>query len=127
MIITEEEGKRPPPKDMPAPSDRGITRGPKIELDADDKAALSAPIHLRLKFKTFGSSAIDLSALQATYIREPAVDLTTRLKPFAQPTGIDVPDAQLPPGDHYIQISIKDSDGRTVTKVFKLKIADTPS
>lgn len=123
VIITEDEGKLPPPKQMPVPSDRGITRGPKIELDADDKAVLRAPVHLKLKFKTFGGSAIDLSALQATYIKEPVVDLTARLKPFTQQTGIDIPDAELPPGEHYIQIGIKDSDGRAVTKIFKLKIA----
>jgi hypothetical protein len=123
VIITEEEGKLPPPKEMPAPSDRGITRGPKIELDADDKTVLRAPLHLKLKFKTFGGSAIDLGAFQATYIKEPAVDLTARLKPFAQQTGIDIPDAQLPPGEHFIQLGIKDSDGRAVTKIFKLKVA----
>ena len=80
-------------------------------------------VHLKLKFKTFGGSAIDLGAFQATYIKEPAVDLTARLKPFAQQTGIDIPDAQLPPGEHFIQLGIKDSDGRAVTKIFKLKVA----
>ena len=107
----------------PPPSDRGITRGPKIELDADDKTVLRAPLHLKLKFKTFGGSAIDLGAFQATYIKEPAVDLTARLKPFAQQTGIDIPYAQLPPGEHFVQLGIKDLDGRAVTKIFKLKVA----
>ena len=88
-----------------------------------DEAVLRAPLHLKLKFKTFGGSAIDLGAFQATYIKEPAVDLTARLKPFAQQTGIDIPDAQLPPGEHFIQLGIKDSDGRAVTKIFKLKVA----
>ena len=96
---------------------------PKIELDADDKTLLRAPLHLKLKFKTFGGSAIDLATFQATYIKQPAVDLTARLKPFAQQTGIDIPDAQLPPGEHFIQLGIKDSDGRAVTKIFKLKVA----
>jgi hypothetical protein len=123
VIITEEEGKLPPPKETPTPSDRGITRGPKIELDADDKAVLRAPVHLKLKFRTFGGSAIDIGALHAIYLKESTVDLTNRLKPFVKQTGIDIPDAQLPPGEHYIQISIKDSDGRAVTKIFKLKIA----
>ena len=115
VIITEEEGKLPPPKEMPLPSDRGITRGPKIELDADDKAVLRAPLHLKPKFRTPGGSAIDLGTFQATCIKEPAVDLTTRLKPFAQQTGIDIPDAILPPGEHFIQVGIKDSRRRAVT------------
>jgi hypothetical protein len=122
VIITEEEGKLPLPKEMPVPSDRGITRGPKIELDADDKAVMRAPLRLKLKFRTFGGSAIDLGTFQASYIKDPAVDLTTRLRPFAQQTGIDIPDAQFPPGEHFIQVGIKDSDGRAVTKVFKLKV-----
>jgi len=122
VIVTEEEAKLPPPKEMPPPSDRGITRGPKIELDQDDKAALQAPMHLKVKFKTFGGSAIDLGAFWATYIKNPTVDLTSRIRPFAQQSGIDIPDAQLPPGEHFIQFGIKDSEGRTVSKIIKLKV-----
>jgi hypothetical protein len=44
------------------------------------------------------------------------------MKPFAKPTGIDIPDAQLPPGEHFIQVGVKDSDGRAVSKIFKLKV-----
>lgn len=121
VLVTEAEGKLPLPKEIPPPSDRGITRGPKIELE-QDKAALRAPLHLKLKFKTFGGSAIDLGAMNATYIKDPAVDLTSRIKPFAQQTGIDIPDAQLPPGEHLIRFSIKDSEGRATSKIIKLKI-----
>jgi len=122
VIVTEEEAKLPPPKEMPPPSDRGITRGPKIELDQDDKAALQAPMHLKVNFKTYGGSAIDLGAFWATYIKNPTVDLTSRIRPFAQQSGIDIPDAQLPPGEHFIQFGIKDSEGRAVSKIFKLKV-----
>ena len=122
VIVTEEEAKLPPPKEMPPPSDRGITRGPKIELDMEDKAALHAPMHLKLKFRTFGGSAIDLDAFRATYIKNPTVDLTPRIRPFTQQSGIDIPDAQLPPGEHFIQFGIKDSEGRAFSKIIKLKV-----
>jgi hypothetical protein len=121
ILVTEAEAKLPLPKEIPPPSDRGITRGPKIEIE-EDKAGHRAPLHLKLTFKTFGGSAIDLGAINATYIKDPTVDLTPRIKPFAQPTGIDIPDAQLPPGEHLIRISIKDSEGRAVSKIVKLKI-----
>lgn len=121
VLITEAEAKLPLPKEVPPPSDRGITRGPKIELE-EDKAPHRAPLHLKVKFKTFGGSAIDLGAMSATYIKDPTVDLTSRIKPFAQQSGIDIPDAQLPPGEHLIQFSIKDSDGRAVSRIIKLKI-----
>ena len=122
VIVTEEEAKLPAPKETPPPSDRGITRGPKIELDEEDKASLHAPLHLKLKFKTFGGAAIDLGAFQATYMKDPTVDLTPRIRPFAQPSGIDIPDAELPPGEHFIQFGIKDSEGRAVSKIIKLKV-----
>jgi len=51
------------------------------------------------------------------------VDLTPRVKAFVQPTGIDMPDAQLPPGDHLVRIDVKDSEGRVSTTSFMLKIA----
>ena len=121
VLVTEAEASLPLPKEVPAPSDRGITRGPKIELD-EDKGGNRAPFHLKLKFKTFGGSAIDLNSVNAAYIKDPTVDLTSRIRPFAQQSGIDIPDAQLPPGEHLIQISIKDSDGRVVSKIIKLKI-----
>ncbi len=58
-----------------------------------------------------------------TYLKSPVVDLTSRIKPFVQPTGIDMPDAQLPPGEHLVRIDIKDSDGRPASVSFLLKIA----
>ena len=76
-----------------------------------------------VKFQTFGGSSIDLDALKVTYLKSPVVDLTSRIKPFVQATGIDMPDAQLPPGEHLVRIDIKDSEGRTASTSFLLKIA----
>ena len=122
ILITEDEAKLPPPKEPPPISDRAITRGPKIELSAEDNGTLQAPVHLKLNFKTFGGATVDLAALQATYIKDPSIDLTQRVKPFAQQSGIDIPDAQLPVGQHMLKIDIKDSEGRSGSKIFVLKI-----
>ena len=70
-----------------------------------------------------GGAKIDPDSLKVTYIKSPAVDLTSRLKPFVLPTGIDMPDAELPAGDHLIRVDVKDSDGRTATTSFTLKVA----
>jgi hypothetical protein len=61
--------------------------------------------------------------LKMTYLKSPVVDLTSRIKPFAQPTGIDMPEAQLPPDEHLVRIDVKDSEGRTASTSFLLKIA----
>jgi hypothetical protein len=102
VLITADEAKLPPPKGAIPISARGVTRGPKVELVSN--GAIQSPAPLQLKFQTFG------------------VDLTPRLKPFVTATGINVPAAELPPGEHIVRIDIKDSDGRTGTGNFMLKV-----
>jgi hypothetical protein len=121
-LITDEEAKLPPPKGAIATDRRGITRGPKIEL-IDDKEPVHSPMHLQLKFESYGGAKIDPDSVKVTYMRTPNVDLTGRVKPFVQPAGIDIPDVDLPVGDHMVRVDIKDSDGRSGSTSFVLKVA----
>lgn len=122
VLISADEAKLPPPKGAVAVATRGITRGPKVAFVGTADASKS-PMRLQLKFESFGGAKIDTDSLKVTYIKSPAVDLTPRLKPFVKPDGIDMPDAELPPGDHVIRVDVKDSDGRTATTNFTLKVA----
>jgi len=122
VLITPDEAKRPPAKGATGMDSRGITRGPHIELADIDKGEVHSPLHLLIRFQAFGGASIDLNGLQVTYLRMPSVDLTPRVKPFAQPTGIDIPDAELPPGDHPVRVDVRDSDGRVATANFVLKV-----
>lgn len=121
-LITPEEAALPPMKGAVPNSNRGITRGPKITV-LEESSAKPSPIHLQVKFQPLGGSTIDLEGLKVIYLKQPNVDLTPRVKPFVQPTGIDMPDALLPPGDHLVRIDVKDSEGRVSTTSFLLKIA----
>lgn len=122
ILISAEEAKLPPPKGAVAVATRGITRGPKVAyLGSSDTS--QSPMRLQLRFESFGGAKIDTDSVKVTYVKNPAVDLTPRLKPFLQPTGIDMPDAELPSGDHLIRVDVKDSDGRAATTSFTLKIA----
>lgn len=120
-LITPEEAALPAMKGAVATSNRGITRGPKITVD--ESGAKTAPIRFQVKFQPLGGSTIDLDGLKVIYLKQPNVDLTPRVRPFVQPTGIDMPDALLPPGDHLVRIDVKDSEGRVSTTSFLLKIA----
>ena len=93
VLITEEEAKLPPPNGAVAADRRGITRGPKVEL-VDDSEPVHSPMHLQLKFESYGGAKIDPNSVKVTYMRTPNVDLTGRVKPFVQPTGIDMPDVR---------------------------------
>jgi hypothetical protein len=122
QLITEEEAKLPPPKGAVATDRRGILRGPKVEV-VSPSDAVSSPLRLQLKFESFGGAKIDPDSVKVTFLRSPNVDLTSRVKPFIQADGINMQDAELPPGEYMVRVDIKDSDGRPGTASFTLKVA----
>ena len=123
VLITEQEAKLPPAKGAFSIATRGITRGPRIDYISDPGGGLHSPIRLQLKFESFGGATIDPTTIKVTYLKDPAVDLTSRVAPFVKATGIDMPDAVLPPGDHTLRVDLKDSDGRIATSSIVLKVA----
>jgi hypothetical protein len=121
VLITDEEAKLPPPRGAFATDRRGITRGPKVDFSSP-AAPMHSPMHLQLKFESYGGAKVDVDSVKVTYLRTPNVDLTSRLKSFVTPDGIDVPDVQLPVGEHMVRVDIKDSDGRMGSTSFVLKV-----
>jgi len=121
-LITEEEAKLPPPKGAIAADRRGILRGPKVEV-VSPSDTVSSPLRLQLKFESFGGAKVDPESVKVIFLRTPNVDLTPRVKPFIQADGINMQDAELPPGEYIVRVDIKDSDGRPGTASFTLKVA----
>ena len=122
VLITEEEAKLPPPKGAVVTDRRGVTRGPKIKV-IDESEPMHSPMHLKLTFESFGGAKIDPDSVKVTYLKTPNVDLTPRIKSFVQATGIDIPDVQLPAGDHMVRVDVKDSDGRIGSVSFVLRVS----
>jgi hypothetical protein len=120
-LITDDEARLPPPKGAISANTRGILRGPKVEVISPNEAAHS-PLRLQLKFETFGGARIDIESVKVLYLRTPNVDLTPRVRPFIQADGIDMPDAELPPGEYMVRVDVKDSDGRPGSASFILKV-----
>ena len=121
VLITEEEAKLPPPKGAVATDRRGVTRGPKVKF-VEEGGPVRSPMHLKLTFESFGGAKIDPDSVKVTYLKTPNVDLTPRIKSFVQATGIDIPDVELPAGEHMVRVDVKDSDGRIGTMSFVLKV-----
>jgi hypothetical protein len=121
VLITPEEAQLPTPKGVFAA--RAITRGPRIDLSSSDTSELRSPLRLQLKFRGFGGATIDLDSLRATYLKQPTVDLTSRVRPYAQPNGIEIPEAEAPPGEHLVRVEIHDSEGRRTMTTFLLSVS----
>lgn len=119
VLITEQEASLPAERVVLGP--RGITRGPRIELVQPGETS-SSPMRFQLKFQSFGGARINTDSLRVTYLKIPEIDITPRVRPFAHAAGIDIPDAEIPTGEHYIRAEVKDSEGRVKISVFVLKV-----
>ena len=122
VLITADEAAQPA-QSTGELNRRGVTRGPKIVLVSPASAAATSPLHVQFKFETFGGARIDTKDVKVVYLKKPAIDLTDRVKPFVQGSGIDIDQAEMPPGQHVIRVDVTDSDGRAGTGLFTLNVA----
>jgi len=121
-LITEGEAALPAA--APAVVTRGVTRGPSIKQVSPDPAAdaVRSPISLKVAFEPRGGAKIDPASVKVSYMKSPAVDLTDRVKPALTEKGIQIDNAEVPPGDHQIRLTVQDSEGRQGTAVIHFKV-----
>jgi hypothetical protein len=123
ILITEAEARLPRDHDAGMPT-RGITRGPGIEqlLPQVDPPS-SSPFSLRIKFHSRNRVEIDPSSIRLTYLTRPPVDLTERVRKYVGPEGIELFDAEVPPGVHLLRVELKDKQGRPSSIIIKFNVA----
>src|SRR5262249_30331305 len=91
VLITVDEAQLPQTASVDMTFRAGVSRGPAIQLVSPkpSETSVQSPVHLQLKFEGRGGAQIDLDSLKLTYIRNPPVDLTSRIKDFIKATGVD--------------------------------------
>jgi hypothetical protein len=101
------------------------TRRPNIIVVSPPPGAglVHSPLDLKLHFRAFGGGQIDLDSVVVTYIKQPAIDITQRIQPYITAGGIDVLQAEVPPGEHKFWIELKDKDGRLGSGEFTFQVA----
>ena len=57
-------------------------------------------------------------------MKKPAINLTQRVGSFVRSDGIEVPDAELPPGAHAFRIEVRDTDGRAGGSIVTIQVAN---
>jgi hypothetical protein len=124
QLITEAEAALPPSTDL-GMLRRGITRGPQIEVISPSAVGvMSSPIALTVAFKARNTTKIDVRSVKITYLKARLVDLTPRVKWYISEEGIDMQYAEVPPGEHWVRVDVKDSQGRASTEIIKLSVAE---
>jgi hypothetical protein len=113
-LITSTEAALPAASVLSLQLRGSPTRRPAVVVVSPPPTAgqMSSPLDLKLQFHAFGGAAIDPGSVVVTYLKQPAIDLTQRLTPFITAQGIDIPQAQVPPGKHQFWIELKDNEGR---------------
>jgi len=126
-LVTADEAALPALKPLlpPALVGRGITRGPEIEIESPSNPGkpVKSPFALRIDFVAHGGAHINPASVKVIYLRQGNIDLTARLKSEISATGINVPNAETPPGEHAFHIEVQDDDGRTSATDVVIKVS----
>lgn len=122
QLVTDEEANLGPFQG--GKKSLATERGPVIEIyspAADQVYRKPFPIDVEFKPSPDGHPPV-MDSLKLTYQKYWGVDITDRVKPYIKGNKIAVPDADLPNGEHSIEIAIEDSQGNESTKVFRLEV-----
>lgn len=120
-LITAKEARLPDAGGSLAT--RGISRGPGIKVICPTPGIASvAPFEFKLEFSPRSGAPIDPSSVKVVYMKSPMVDLTPRVRSVITSDGIDYKDAQVPPGDHQLKVSVMDTEGREGIALINLSV-----
>ena len=124
QLITPDEAKLPNATGQI--SSRGVTRGPGIKQVSPDPASkgLKGPVDVKVAFEPRGGAKIDPESVKVTYLKTPIVDLTARVKSSIKAEGIEISKASMPPGDHQIQVTVKDNEGRQSSSTLSINVGN---
>lgn len=124
VLITKAEAELPTATGIGSTS-RGLTRGPGVEqLSPSPLKSMASPIPLLIKFVPRNSVAIDPASVKVTYLKSKPVDLTKRILSHVTEDGIDMSQAEVPPGTHVMRIEVMDKEGRSGSAIIKLIVAE---
>ncbi len=125
VLITEQEAALPVASVPEMTFRAGVTRGPKVILvfPTGIDGSAHSPVHIEFRFEAHGGAKIDPKSVKITYLKNPAVDLTERVRPFIGFNAINLLAAEVPPGNHPIRVEVRDSDGRYSSVTFNLKVS----
>lgn len=122
VLITAAEASQPSSVNVGITT-RGLTRGPGIEqLSPNPSLGVASPLPLKIKFDIRNKVEIDPDSVKLTYLKANPIDLTDRIKKHITATGIEMDQADVPPGTHVLRLDIKDKQGRIGTAMIKLVV-----
>ena len=98
--------------------------GPQIKVvEPPPEGEYKAPIRLVINFIPREGTQVDLKTFRLEYLKLFSIDITGRVAGYLAPSGIKVEKADLPPGEHKLRLTLKDTEGGITQQVYSVKIA----
>jgi len=87
--------------------------GPQIIVEKPEQgSSVPTPFPVRVRFIPSLGAKINLQSLEIDVLKIIKISLLSRVKPYANEKGINVPEAKVPSGTYNIEIAIADDQGR---------------
>ena len=87
--------------------------GPQIIIEKPEQgSSVPTPFPVRVRFIPSPGARINLQSLEIAVLKMIKISLLSRVKPYLNEKGINVPEAKVPPGTYNIEIAIADDRGR---------------
>lgn len=140
ILVTEKEARLPDAKLPPyedylkqrglfdsfrqfsSPKEGESAKGPEISLiRPKDGATYAGPLEIDVRFIP-RTGPVDLKTLNVEYVKLWGIDITERVRPYATSEGIKLQNAQFPPGNHRVKISIGDAGRNFSSRAFSVRV-----
>ena len=121
QLLTNEEAALPESRShgFSSPSS---DNGPAIGVP-DMDVVESSPFRLKIGLAPRNGVALDLASLRMECLKNPAVDLSPRIRPYVTQEGVKIDSVTLPAGLHHFRVSISDVRGRLSEKDFTIVVS----
>jgi len=97
--------------------------GPSITARDLEVAPGSRTFPLHVGFAAKDGAPVDISTLRLECLKSSTIDLTPRIRPYADKDGVKVDSISLPPGSYRFRVAISDFKGRFSEKEFMVKVS----
>jgi hypothetical protein len=123
-LVTTQEAALPPDKLPPFDLRGSPVRRPSavVVSPASNAGLVRSPLSLKLKIEAHGGAKIDPDTIVLTYKKTPEINITQRIMAYIKADGIEIPDAEVPPGVHEFRIEVKDNQGHLGGTEFSFQV-----
>ena len=98
--------------------------GPGITIESPGEVNQKEGITtLKIRFEPQKADGIDLNSIKLECLKQNPIDLTERIKPYANENGVQADRVKLPLGRHRFRISVADQKGRLSEKDFTILVS----